>query len=269
MRRRLVDVIALNSFADSSPSTKKGLNAYANNLLAQFEDTQRIFHGLIPALFNGNDNRQNDWFIQSFLVIWEAAHQRGKLSLVSLAEALQRGDCLETHENPQAQMDKLTLRFVFFLLGCSTTLYTFQSQPLSLDFFRICGCNPKTNHYHSSYLKTQVSEEGIQRPVRDFLQGFGRFPLRASKMPRDNIELHARVAIDPIDFNAKVLRRTCGINIVWTDILSAHLEYDELSKSLFLFMFPSFCLANIPKTGVNDHVNIVQRYVTPSNPYIQ
>ncbi|KFY93106.1 hypothetical protein V498_04550 [Pseudogymnoascus sp. VKM F-4517 (FW-2822)] len=78
-------------------------------------------------------------------------------------------------------------------------------------------------------------------------------------MPRGNIEPHKRVAIDPIDFNAKVLKSTCGIDIVWTDILSAHLDYDERSKSVFLFMFPSFCLANIPETGVNDHVNIVQR----------
>ncbi|KFY73890.1 hypothetical protein V499_06058 [Pseudogymnoascus sp. VKM F-103] len=171
LRRRMVDVIALNSFADSSPSTKEGLNAYVNNLLAQFEEAQPIFHSLIPSSFKpGNENRENDWFIQTFLVIWEAACQRGKLSL-----------------------------------------------------------------------------------------GFGRFPLRASKMPRENIELHARVAINPIDFNAKVLRSTCGISVVWTYILSAHLDYDERSKSLFLFMFPSFCLANIPKTGVNDHVNIVQR----------
>lgn len=266
----MVDVIALNSFADSSPSTKEGLNAYVNNLLAQFEETQPIFHSLIPSSFKlGNENRENDWFIQSFLVIWEAACQRGKLSLVSLAEALRRGDCLEPFEKSQAKMDKLSLRFVFFLLGCSTTLYIFQSRPLSLDFFQICGFNPKTNYYHSSYLKTQVSEEGAQRPLRDFLQGFGRFPLRASKMPRENIELHARVAINPIDFNAKVLRSTCGISVVWTYILSAHLDYDERSKSLFLFMFPSFCLANIPKTGVNDHVNIVQRYATPSNSYIQ
>lgn len=254
----MVDVISLDSFADASISTKEGLKAYIDNLMVQFKNTQRIFHCMIPASFQpGNYNRENDWFIQNFLVIWEAARQPGKLSLVSLTEALQRGGCLESYEKPQAQqMDKLMLRFVFFLLGCSTTLYTFQSRPLSLDLFQICGCNAKTNYYHSSYLNTQVSEKGVQRPVRDFLQGFGRFPLRASKMPRDNI---ARVAIDPINFNAKVLRNTCGIDVVWTDILSAHLDYDERSKSLFLFMFPSFCLVNIPRTGVNDHVNIVQR----------
>lgn len=264
LQRRMVDAITRNSFVDSNPSTKEGLKAYIDNLMVKFQDAQQVFHTMIPSSFKpGNYNRENEWFTQNFLVIWEAAHQRGKVSLVSLAEELQRGGFLETYETTQMQqMDRLTLRLVFFLLGCSTTLYTFQSRPLSLDSFQICGYNAKTNYYYSSYIRIQVSEEGVQRPVRDFLQGFGRFPLRASNTPRDNLELHTRVAIDPIDFNAKILKNTCGIDVVWTDILSTHLDYDERSKSLFLFQFPSFCLASIPRAGANNHVNIVQRYVT-------
>ncbi|KAH8590215.1 hypothetical protein B0O99DRAFT_471687, partial [Bisporella sp. PMI_857] len=102
-------------------------------------------------------------------------------------------------------------------------------------------------------------------PIRDFLQGFGRIPLRAEHIPQDIPESQAKEFIHLTDFNAEVLKRTCGIKVAWTDSLTAHLDYDEQSKTVFLFRFPSFCLANIPGSDNKGHVNIVQRCWTEAS----
>jgi hypothetical protein len=48
-------------------------------------------------------------------------------------------------------------------------------------------------------------------------------------------------------FNAHLLTCIGGVTITWIDCLACHMEYDVSSNTLYLFRYPSFCLANIPE----------------------
>ena len=48
-------------------------------------------------------------------------------------------------------------------------------------------------------------------------------------------------------FNAHLLTCIGGVTITWIDCLACHLEYDDSSNTLYLFRYPSFCLANLPE----------------------
>ena len=52
-------------------------------------------------------------------------------------------------------------------------------------------------------------------------------------------------SVSPMDLDAYLLARFCGIRFAWTTSLSCHLELDESAKVLYLFRYPSFCLAHI------------------------
>jgi hypothetical protein len=255
-----LEAITLDSFANGDLQT--GLTACIDNILLQFVGYQSTFYDLIPVSFKDNA-RECDWFAEVLLTTWELARKPERLTLGSLVEELNAKGRLDMcFQIGNQQTEKLALQLGFFVVGCSTKLYRLRSNPLSLDKFQIDGYDTKTQNYHKYFLKTQVSEDGTQRPIRDFLQEFGKIPLRATQRPRDNSEPQAHEFIDPTTFNAKVFKNTLGMRIVWTTLLSAHLDYDDRSRSIFLFVFPSFCLANIPQGNFNNHVNLVQRYVT-------
>lgn len=260
LRQRILEAMTLDSFADGDLQT--GLTACINSILLQFVGSQLTFHDLIPSSFKDN-TRECDWFAEVLLTTWELARKLQRLTLGSMVEELKAKELLDM--SPQAgnqHKEKLALRLGFFVVGCSTKLYRLRSNPLPLDKFQIDGYDTKTQYYHKYFLRTQVTEDGTQRPIRDFLQDFGKLPLRATQRPRDISESQAYEFIEPTAFNAKVFKNTLGMRIVWTTLLSAHLDYDDRSRTLFLFVFPSFCLANIPRGNLNNHANFVQRYVT-------
>ncbi|QRD81572.1 hypothetical protein F9C07_1185037 [Aspergillus flavus] len=81
-------------------------------------------------------------------------------------------------------------------------------------------------------------------PMHEFLLGFG-YLLPTKSTDRQSSESFATVHAK--QFNMSLLATIGGIKIRWIDTLGAHLEFDNRTKTLFLFRFPSFCAANLEK----------------------
>ncbi|VUC30928.1 unnamed protein product [Clonostachys rosea] len=56
---------------------------------------------------------------------------------------------------------------------------------------------------------------------------------------------NATKLINVKDINAHVLGKVCGVKIQWVDSLSCHLELDRQAGTLFLYRYPSFCVASL------------------------
>ena len=81
-------------------------------------------------------------------------------------------------------------------------------------------------------------------PMHEFLLGFGYLlPARSTdrQSPESFTTVHAK------QLNMSLLATIGGIKIRWIDTLGAHLEFDNRTKTLFLFRFPSFCAVNLEK----------------------
>lgn len=50
--------------------------------------------------------------------------------------------------------------------------------------------------------------------------------------------------LDPRQVNAEVLTKALKMKIKWTDTLGAHLDFDGVTNTLFLFRQPTLCLLN-------------------------
>ena len=101
----------------------------------------------------------------------------------------------------------------------------------------------------SGQLNLRQDESSTGRPLHEFLHGFGLmlpagnfFPYNAED---DNDALKDIHTISSSSFNAKFLSTIGEIQIRWTDVLACHLDFDISSNILYLFRYPSFCMASL------------------------
>ena len=97
--------------------------------------------------------------------------------------------------------------------------------------------------------KQDTSE--AKRRLDDFLMGFGLLiPPRNTCVSEDIEEKKAFDSIftvEPGEFNGFVLDSIAHVQIRWTDSLAVHLEYHKATNTLYLFRYPSFCAASLPR----------------------
>ena len=56
--------------------------------------------------------------------------------------------------------------------------------------------------------------------------------------------------ISPTNFNIQVLSTLLRIRVQWVDTLALHLDYDQTTRTLSLFRYPSFCVNERLNAGV-------------------
>jgi hypothetical protein len=86
--------------------------------------------------------------------------------------------------------------------------------------------------------------------VAELLLGFGMILPPADYCAFDDADGQKKLfkqikSIAPAELDAYLLARFCGIRFAWTASLSCHLELDKSAKVLYVFRYPSFCLAHI------------------------
>lgn len=59
----------------------------------------------------------------------------------------------------------------------------------------------------------------------------------------------ARHPPSPRAFKADLLTTIGKLEVQWTELLPLHLHFDIESLTLYVFRFPSYCLASIPELG--------------------
>ena len=57
-------------------------------------------------------------------------------------------------------------------------------------------------------------------------------------------KVKGRLVFNSKSFNAHLLTTICDVQLVWTNSLACHLEFDTSANMLYIFKYPSFCAAN-------------------------
>lgn len=138
--------------------------------------------------------------------------------------------------------------FVFAALGWQTMLYlpafgTCPPQQLAL-------ADSLDGFVGQAYMVVKQDESGTKRSLQEFLLNFGlmlpRENICISQEKEDTQAFESLTMINSVQFNAFLLQSIAHIQIKWVDVLAPHLEFDRDTNTLFLFRYPSFCLANLP-----------------------
>lgn len=93
------------------------------------------------------------------------------------------------------------------------------------------------------------------REMAILLKGLGnllptRPPDLANLASETSKEASAWSPIVPAEVNAHILTIILRVRIHWVDMLSLHLDYDQATRTLSFFRFPSFCVATAIARGV-------------------
>lgn len=137
---------------------------------------------------------------------------------------------------------------VFAILGWQTMLYepAFQTCPPQ----QLAIADVLDGHFGQAFMKIKQDQSRVSDRLSDFLLGFGlmlpREDLCVSEDPEDCHAFESVAIIHPAEFNVALLQSLARVNIKWIDVMAPHLEFDKATNTLFLFRYPSFCLANIP-----------------------
>ncbi|KAL8836425.1 MAG: hypothetical protein Q9170_002913 [Blastenia crenularia] len=134
---------------------------------------------------------------------------------------------------------------IFTLLGLLTMLYkTSHTDPT--EFFI---SQPRNEHVVTNHQELRNAE----LPIGTLIRFFGRFI--PTVFDFGEVEVKNKVAEYDANYvcvstlNAYLLTTIGRVKIVWSDLLSDHLSFDQYSRTLHLFRFPSFCALNYLHEG--------------------
>lgn len=203
---------------------------------------------LLSAITAQSSESDQHWFDQ-FSGLWEEVSkcmQTEKSPCIdSLISRLINAGTIRSDNTSDALHRARNL--VFAIIGCQTMLYKVDfgsSHPSrlaivdELDGFR---CH--------SHMVLKQNHSACRRPMPEFLMGFGVLlpPLNfcAHDTEEDKKNFQDLKSIAPAFFNAFLLSSIGHVEIKWTDSLACHMELDSIANILYLFRFPSFCIASI------------------------
>lgn len=139
---------------------------------------------------------------------------------------------------------------VFAMLGWLSMLYIPSFDYGNWDVFKVCH-DAKQPNSRLIYNAFEVERFAGQEPAR-FLKQFGNLlPARRRDLTEGagqrNRTAPSRSPINPAKFNIHVLSTFLGIRVQWVDTLALHLDYDQTTRTLSLFRYPSICVYNLSK----------------------
>lgn len=100
----------------------------------------------------------------------------------------------------------------------------------------------------------QMPMDLADRETAILLKGLGnllpsRPPYLARLASEASKEASAWLPVVPAEVNAHILSTILRVRIYWVDVLSLHLDYDQATRTLSFFRFPSFCVATLRSRG--------------------
>ncbi|PVH84999.1 hypothetical protein DL98DRAFT_609117 [Cadophora sp. DSE1049] len=167
--------------------------------------------------------------MERFLPLWqEVARYMTTNKAASIDDILRPlGDqgIIESKANPESFLTSKSL--VFAVIGWQTMLY--QPDMHACSASQLAIESQMGLHQGPAHLSLKQAQSSCRKPMHEFLLGSGIF------LPPRNYSIQ----------DAYFLSSNAGINIEWTDSLPCHLEFDPNANTLFIFRYPSFCLANL------------------------
>lgn len=170
---------------------------------------------------------------------------------------------LKSTANEQCEIRSL----VFAILGWQTMLFrpglgTCESQ------HQLAVTDEQDGYRGQAFMTLKQSTANTKRAFHDFLMGFGVIlppPNFCSAVKEeDKIAFDEVKTVEPVNFNASLFSSIGHFHIAWIDSISCHLEFDERTKTVFLFKYPSFCLSCLPSQNSEKELNSVIHHAASS-----
>lgn len=239
---------------DSNPDVRRcGMQWYPRWIEAQLEGLS------IPALPLVDDNPQggvSPQFWIAFSAMAKVVQSSKNPSIDSIVDSLVAQGIIN-----EAGTDNLSeaRSLVFAILGWQTMLFkpalgTCPPQQLAVT-------DEQEGYRGQAIMALKQSHTGAKRPLNEFLMGFGillpppNFCMTTS--PEEQNGFDDLRSVEPASFNAFLFDSIGHFKIKWVGIVSCHLEFDERTKVLYLYRYPSFCLACGAEESLEKHIGSV------------
>ncbi|KAK6528305.1 hypothetical protein TWF281_009549 [Arthrobotrys megalospora] len=161
-----------------------------------------------------------------------------------------------TDEQDDASRD-LAKTIAFAILGWQTMLYLPSLNTCPLGNFAVADVFD--GHTIPAFWAIRQDSSLTHLPIPDFLLGFGLMlpqgNIFISEDTEDCQNFDRMTMVRPEEFNLALMSRWAGVRISWTEVLSAHMEFDPDAKVLFLFKYPTFCYLNLPES--TDSIGVI------------
>jgi hypothetical protein len=200
--------------------------------------------------------------LRSPLEIFQAIAKfcKPETSIDDMANHLLALDFIETNGSEDKGL-QIARSISFAVLGWQTMLYlpafgTCPPQQMAIE-------DVLDGYTGQAYMTLKQDQSRIKSCLADFLLGFGLMlpseNLCINDDPEDCLAFEKVAIVGPDEFNAALLKSFAHISIKWVDTLAPHMEFDKATNTLFLFRYPSFCMASLPTEGKSIAENLLYR----------
>ncbi|MCJ1250493.1 hypothetical protein MMC30_007721 [Trapelia coarctata] len=214
------------------------------------------------------DPKLDERWTHSFVILWQKISGYMKandsVSIDDIIAFLVEHSILQPASNSEALLAAKNL--VFAVIGWQTMLYRpdmHSCPPVQLAIDREMGV-----HQGQAHICLKQGHSACKKHMHEFLLGFGvMLPppnFNTSETSEDKTAFNELKTAMAASFNAHLLASIGDIHFEWVDSLSCHLEFDTHSKTLFLFRYPSFCLANLSSSkSTLPHNSVIHACAAP------
>lgn len=200
--------------------------------------------------------------LRSPLEIFQATAKfcKPETSIDDMANHLLALDLIETN-GTEDQGRNIARSIAFAMLGWQTMLYqpafgTCPPQQMAIE-------DVLDGYTGQAYMTLKQDQSRLKSSLAEFLLGFGLMlpseNLCINDDPEDCLAFEKVAIVGPEEFNAALLKSFAHISIKWVDTLAPHMEFDKATNTLFLFRYPSFCMASLPGEGRSTADNLLYR----------
>jgi hypothetical protein len=165
---------------------------------------------------------------------------------------------------PENELDAtgLALTIVFMILGWQSMLYQADiskpSGPLAIT-------DVLDGYRSHSFFRLCPDELDVKRPVASTLLEFGlmlpKVDFCTCEEAEDREAWEKAQIVTPASLNAAALSDLANFKFKWVDTIAPHLELDKATNTIFLYRWPSFCLAHTCCSGDHALDSVLHRYV--------
>ncbi|MCJ1365751.1 hypothetical protein MMC16_004876 [Acarospora aff. strigata] len=213
----------------------------------QLENVPDAFSSLLPDGENIVQFQEASPLTKIFLEVAELARSEAGSSIDSIIDHLVDLELVKKPDNVSGTLQTCRT-LVFAILGWQTMLYTpsFGTSPPK----QFAICDDLDGFRGQTFLVLRQDQLCAKRRLSSLLMGFGLLlpPPNTclSEDPEERQAFESTTVIQSGELNAFLLQSIAHIQIKWIDVLAPHLEFNKATNTLYLFRYPSFCVANIP-----------------------
>ncbi|KAK3725169.1 hypothetical protein LTR37_000680 [Vermiconidia calcicola] len=180
-------------------------------------------------------------------------------SLAEIITALMNHDMISTDVLDGGHNAALAVAFA--LLGWLSMLYEPEIMRVSSD--QIAISDVLDGYRSSAYFKLTQRSPDRRRKLPELLLSFGlmlrKEDVFTSEDGEDAGAIEQIAVVTPGGLNASTLTSLACLKVQWVDVIAPHLELDQATNTLFLYRYPSFCLANLPPENDGDARGMIHR----------